>query len=116
MVPLSVCCVCVLLCVAVAVPRPAGPVPGLVVIKTLHSSQGPTDEAYVGLAEGFAYPGNGQFVATASTVRPHPTRIVDGKRGPPPHHAPFCVPVRVSLRAGGPSWRAWRMSSRPGCG
>lgn len=90
MVPLSLCVD------NVDVPRPAGPVPGLVVIKTLHRSQGPSDVASLGLAECFAYPGNGSFVATAPTVRPHPTRRVKENGGPPPHHAPGSVCPCVS--------------------
>jgi hypothetical protein len=50
--------------------RPTDPVPGLVVVKTLHTDEALPDVGYVGLVECYAYEGSGELVATASGV-PH---------------------------------------------
>lgn len=67
---------CVPMCVMAVelLARPTDPVPGLVVVKTLHTDEALPDVGYVGLAECYAYVGSGELVATASAV-PHKAHI-----------------------------------------
>lgn len=53
----------------VAVPRPVGPVPGLVVTRTLINSGNLEHPCHIQSVECFMYAGSGEVVATGPTVR-----------------------------------------------
>jgi hypothetical protein len=52
-----------------AVPRPEGPLPGLVVTRTLMSSPNLEYPCRLQEVECFVYPGSGQVVVTGASVR-----------------------------------------------
>jgi hypothetical protein len=70
LIGVSLCC---LLCVSgAAVPRPVGPLPGLVVTKTLINAANLEHRCYVQTVECFMYPGSGQVVVTGAAVSVKP--------------------------------------------